>query len=76
MAQFNHLYSVHSGQGRFTGDAHLAEDDLRMLTGDGIIINDQDTHLMRTGHALCFSALSSCSLLGVGRQYAGRVRIG
>ena len=57
MTQLDHLKAVQSGHRLFAGDAHLPENNLRMLAGDRIIVDDQDAHFMGMGYPLLFSKL-------------------
>ena len=52
MTKLYHLNAVKAGQRLLAADPDLAEDDLRMLAGDGIVIDHQYAHVVRMHHVV------------------------
>ena len=52
MTKLYHLNAVKAGQRLLAADPDLAENDLRMLAGDGIVIDHQYAHVVRMHHVV------------------------
>ena len=67
MAELHHLDALRPGQGLFTVDAHLPEDDLRVFAGDGVVVDHQHAHIV---------GMQGIVLLGPGRPFGIQQRHG